>query len=66
MLVRLVRGLVEPGSTSWHMLARYEACKAWRDFEFIEDRAEVGREEGKSLLIFLNTINESISTHEDY
>ncbi len=66
MLVRLVRGSVKPRSTSWHMLAGYGACKAWRDFEFIEDRAEVGREEGKSLLIFLNTINKSISTHQDY
>ena len=62
MLVRLVCGLVKPSSISWHTLARYEACKAWRDFEVIKDGAEMGREKGKFLLILLNTINESIDS----
>ena len=57
--MRLARCLIKVRSTSWHMLAGYQARKAWRNFECVKDSSEVGRGERKPLLILLNTINES-------
>ena len=41
-LVWLACCLIKSRSTSWHMLAGYEAGKAWRNFEGVKDREEVG------------------------
>ena len=41
-LMRLARCLIKSRSTSWHMLAGYEARKAWRNVEGVKDGAEVG------------------------
>ena len=45
---------------SWHMLAGYEARKAWRDIECIKNSVEDGRGDGKPLLIFLYAIDKAI------
>ena len=43
------------------MLARYEARKAWRDVEGIEDSVEDGWGDRESFLILLYTIDKTIS-----